>query len=413
MSDGVVVVGGGFAGFWAALAARRVAPVQTDVVLVSREPVLQIRPRLYEAQPERLQVDLLPLLERVGVDFVRGEAAALEHDARTLVLADGKEIRYARLVVATGSAMLRPPIPGADQAYAVDTVREAVAFDRGLAEIVGGGSPPTIAVVGAGFTGIELALELRDRIACHGAAEQAEQAQILLVDRADVVGPELGAGPRPVIEAALAEARVELRLGATVVALARDRLVFSDGETIGADAVVLTTGMIAAGFARHVPGEHDGLGRVVVDRFLRAPAAPDVFVAGDAAAADGGDGHLVLQSCQHALQLGRFAGENAARDLLRLPLLPYRQPPYITCLDLGRSGAVFTRGWERVVELTGAEAKAVKRRINTETIYPPPDATADELLAMSSIDVTLQRRRRRPAAKAASTRTVLTYGGPR
>jgi NADH dehydrogenase len=150
--------------------------------------------------------------------------------------------------------------------------------------------------------------------------------------------------------------------------------------------------MVAAGFARNVPGERDELGRVAVDRSLRAPAAPGVFVAGDAAAADGGDGHVVLQSCQHALQLGRFAGENAARDLIGLPTVPYEQPPYITCLDLGRSGAVFTRGWERTVELTGAEAKARKRRINTEVIYPPRDATREELLTLSSLDLARQRR---------------------
>jgi hypothetical protein len=120
------------------------------------------------------------------------------------------------------------------------------------------------------------------------------------------------------------------------------------------------------------------------------PAARDIFVAGDAAAADG-HGQMVLQSCQHALQLGRYAGENAARDLIGLPTIPYLQPPYITCLDLGRSGAVFTRGWERKVELTGAEAKAVKRRINTGVIYPPHDATREELLALSNLDLALQR----------------------
>jgi NADH dehydrogenase len=99
----------------------------------------------------------------------------------------------------------------------------------------------------------------------------------------------------------------------------------------------------------------------------------------------------VLQSCQHALQLGRFAGENAARDIIGLPLLSYQQPPYVTCLDLGRSGAVFTRGWQRTVELTGVEAKAVKKRINTEVIYPPAEATREELLALSSVDLALQR----------------------
>ena len=398
MSNRIVVVGGGFAGFWAAVAARRVAPAEVDVVLVSRDPVLQVRPRLYEAEPESLQVDLLPLLERVGVDFIRGEATALDHDARRLVLDDEQEIPYARLVVATGSAMRRPPLPGSDEAYSIDTVEEAIAFDRRLAEIAPDGGAPTLAVVGAGFTGIELTLELRDRLAFHGARGQAERARILLVDRAEVVGPELGAGPRPAIEAALTDARVELRLAATVAALARDRLVLADGETIHADAVVLTTGMSAAGFARNVPGPRDEVGRIVVDRLLRAPVAPGVFVAGDAAAADGGDGHMVLQSCQHALQLGRFAGENAARDLIGLPLVPYVQPPYVTCLDLGRSGAVFTRGWERTVDLTGAEAKAVKRRINRHVIYPPHDATREELLTLSSVDVALQGRRRMYAA---------------
>ena len=150
--------------------------------------------------------------------------------------------------------------------------------------------------------------------------------------------------------------------------------------------MVLTTGMIASGFVRHVPGERDPLGRIVVDSSLRAPAAPEVFVTGDAAAADTGNGHRALQSCQHALQLGRFAGENAARDLLSLPTVPYAQPRYVTCLDLGRSGAVLTQGWDRTVSKTGDEAKALKRRINRVVIYPPANAPGATLLALSSID---------------------------
>jgi NADH:ubiquinone reductase (H+-translocating) len=396
----IVIVGGGFAGFWAAVAGRRVAPACVDVALVSRVPALEMRPRLYEAQPERLQIDLLPLLERVGVEFVQGNANALDDAGRTLVLGNDAAVRYGRLVIATGSTLCRPPIPGATGASSIDTVQEAIAFDRRLADVVRSNTAPTIAVIGAGFTGIELAVELRDRIRHHGAFESAERARILLFDRADVVGPELGAGPRPVIEAALAAARVELRLCTTVAAIEPEKLVLGSGETVDVDAVVLTTGMAAAGFTRNVPGERDELGRIRVDQSLRDPAAPGVFVAGDAAAVEDGDGHGVLQSCQHALQLGRFAGENAARDIMGLPLIPYKQPPYVTCLDLGRSGAVFTRGWQRTVELTGAEAKAVKRRINTEVIYPPAAASREELLAMSSVEPTLQRpRHHRPIGR--------------
>jgi len=387
MPKKILIIGGGFAGFWAAVAARRVAGSRAEVTLVAPEPVLEIRPRLYEARPETLAVALLPLLRKVDIAFVGGAAMRLDTAAKAVTLAAGDRLAYDRLVVATGSRMNRPPVPGAEAAFSVDTQAEAIAFDRRLGEIARDIAEPTIAVVGAGFTGIELALELRDRLLVHGADGAAERARIVLIDRAETVGPELGAGPRPEIEAALAAANVELRLGVTVRALAADRLSFADDSILAADAVVLATGMAAAPFAAEIPGTRDKLGRVVVDRALKAPAAPEIFVAGDAAAADTGDGHWTLQSCQHAGQLGRVAGENAARDLLGLALVPYTQLRYVTCLDLGRSGAVITQGWERRVEKTGSEGKAEKRLINTQIIYPPADGAAEALLASSSINL--------------------------
>jgi NADH:quinone reductase (non-electrogenic) len=392
MADNILIIGSGFAGFWAAVAARRIAGGRAEVTLVSPQPLLEIRPRLYEARPETLAVALLPLLGKVDIGFVSGQAIGLDTGAKTVTLSAGDRLApdrldYDRLVVATGSRMRRPPVPGAAAAFSVDTQAEAIAFDRRLGEIAGTIAAPTIAVVGAGFTGIELALELRDRLLAHGAAGAAERLRIVLIDRAATVGPELGRGPRPEIEAALTAAGVELRLGAAVQALAAARVSFADGGVLAADAVVLATGMVASPFTTQVPGARDELGRVVVDTALRAPAASDVFVAGDAAAADTGDGHRTLQSCQHAGQLGRVAGENAARDLIGLPPVPYTQLRYITCLDLGRSGAVITGGWERRVEKTGEEGKAVKRRINTQVIYPPAAGTAAALLASSSINL--------------------------
>jgi NADH:ubiquinone reductase (H+-translocating) len=385
MPDKILIIGSGFAGFWAAVAARRVAgPRTAEVTLVSPGPVLEIRPRLYEAKPETLAINLLPLLRKVDVGFVRGEATRLDATAKTVTLATGDRLAYDRLLVATGSRMRRPPVPGAEAAFSVDNQAEAIAFDQRLAEIARDVAEPTIAVVGAGFTGIELVLELRDRLLAHGAGDAAERLRIVLIDRAETVGRVLGPGPRSEIEAAMAAAGVELRLGASLKALAADRVVFADGTLLAAHAVVLATGMAASPFAAQVPGARDKLGRVIVDGALRAPSAPGVFVAGDAATADTGDGHWTLQSCQHAGQLGRVAGENAARDLVGLPLIPYEQLRYLTCLDLGRSGAVITEGWERQVKKTGSEGKTVKRLINTQVIYPPADGTAEALLASSS-----------------------------
>jgi len=126
-------------------------------------------------------------------------------------------------------------------------------------------------------------------------------------------------------------------------------------------------------------GRRDALDRLAVDECLRVLGVPGVFAAGDVAAARTPDGHSVLQSCQHAIPLGKFAGHNAAAELLGYDVEPFAPDPYVTCLDLGVAGALFTTGWERAVEMTGLAAKAMKRRITRELIYPPVD-DGEELL---------------------------------
>jgi NADH dehydrogenase len=140
--------------------------------------------------------------------------------------------------------------------------------------------------------------------------------------------------------------------------------------------------MHASPLGAKISARTDGLGRIAVTSQLRVTGIDGVFAAGDVAHAEADDGHAILQSCQHAQVTGRFAGYNAAADLASLPLQIYRQPLYTTCLDLGESGAVLTKGWDRTVQAIGQDAKAIKRRINTQLIYPP--AEGDAILAAAS-----------------------------
>ncbi len=380
----VTIVGGGFAGFWAGVAAARVLDGRHEVCLISRSPTLVMRPRLYEADPASLGIDVRPLLESVEVGFVEADASALDVQDGTVHLTTGDPIPFDRVVITTGSILTRPDLEGADTAFSIDTQAAAIELDQVLGEIAVSTERPSIAVIGAGSTGIELALELRDRIDLH-APGRGDEAHILLLDRSQVIGPELGTGPRPAIEAALGAARIDVLLGAQVRRLGSNHILLGSGHRLDVHATVLTTGMVANGFTRNIPGDRDHLGRIIVAPDLSAPNAPTVFVAGDAAAADTGDGHLALQSCQHALQMGRFAGENAGRDLLGQPTVPYRQLRYVTCVDLGRSGAVQTNGWARELVASGPDAGAVKRHINEAVIYPPMEGGRDALLEASQI----------------------------
>lgn len=96
-------------------------------------------------------------------------------------------------------------------------------------------------------------------------------------------------------------------------------------------------------------------------------------------------GNFAVMSCQHAIPLGRYAGNNAAAELIGVAPMIYSQPKYVTCLDLGAWGAVYTEGWERTVSppTDTAEAKQLKQQINSVWIYPP---AADRATALAAAD---------------------------
>lgn len=389
---GVLVVGGGFAGLSAAaLAADEFRKNDADIPvrLVSKDGYLVIRPRLYERDPETLRAALRPVLEPIGVDFVEQPATAIDTDGRTVTLGDGRTLAYDRLVLATGSELPPLPVPGAaEHSWNIDTYDAAVAFDRHLQKIAADTAAPgrdTVVIIGGGMTGIELAAEMRTRLAVHFGEDEAAGMRVVLIERAGVIGPEFGVNPRPVIEQAMAATGVEVMLGATVTEIGPDFVTLAGGERIEAASTVVTVGLRANALTAHIPGERDAAGRLIVEDDLQVRGVPGVYATGDVARAVADDGQVALMSCQHARTMGKYAGVNAAHDLLGLDPVPYRQRDYTTCLDLGTFGALFTTGWDRKIGNCGEEAKTRKRMINTQWIYPPT-GTAEEIFTALRID---------------------------
>src|SRR5690606_3561481 len=185
-----------------------------------------------------------------------------------------------------GSSLERPNLPGAEHLHDVDTMAGAVALEAHLNQLPEGPGRFTAVVVGAGFTGLEVATELMDRLRARAARDgDPSDVRVVLVDRHDVIGPSIGSGPRPVILAALDEVGVEVRLGQEVAAVGPAGVQMRHGTTIEAATVIWTAGLRASPLAKNVPGRHDELGRLVVDGHLRVPRVPNVFAAGDVAAA--------------------------------------------------------------------------------------------------------------------------------
>ena len=387
----IVIVGAGFAGVSAALGAaaeahRLGARDRVRIELTAPGEHLVIRPRLYERELGGVRVPLEEILTPLGVEHVRE------------TVSDLRALRYDQLVLCAGSRRAEPLRGAID--HGVDTYEEALALREALAALAP--ARARVAVVGAGFTGIELAAEL------------ASEADVQLIAAGPLVAPDFGLRARERIVEALRGLNVTTHTGCPVERSDAYGVTLADGRRIGADIVVWATGPRASLLHEQLGVALDELGRVPVDEHLAAAVA-DVWVAGDGARARVDREHDAVMSCQQAMPQGRRAGANAVRAALGRRARVYRQPLYSTCLDLGAAGALVATGFDRdhVVSF-GPEAKRVKRFINRSLIYPPIGAGAGPLLKLGQSGTagpTLAAIQRR-ALSSATIRRLITQSAP-
>ncbi|QGU15285.1 NAD(P)/FAD-dependent oxidoreductase [Leclercia sp. 119287] len=394
MKKQILIVGSGFAGMWAAVSAARLADVtgsdDLQISVLAPRPELRIRPRFYEEQVAGFAAPLSELFAELNIHFIAGSAERIDAKQKSVWYRDSQGnvtlAAYDRLIVATGSQTRRPAIAGlAEFAFDIDQLESAQIFENHLDSLALRPSTPernTLVVCGGGFTGIELATELPARLRARFG--ENTQTKIIVVERGAVIGGRYSEELRNTIEEASNELGVEWRLNSEIKAIDATGVTLKNGERIAAATVVWTAGVEAHPLSQQIAGERDGQGRLIVNESLQVPAHPEVYATGDMAHARTDDlGNTALMTCQHAIQLGKFAGHNAAASLLDVAPYPYRQVNYVTCLDLGGWGAVYSEGWDQKVKCVRDEAKKIKIAITNELIYPP---AADRAMAFAAAD---------------------------
>ncbi|EPF88089.1 NADH dehydrogenase [Acinetobacter gyllenbergii] len=396
MSKRIIIAGSGFAGLWAALAAQRAIHLAAqqqniEVLMISPSPNVDIRPRLYEAVLENMYPDILEILNVVDVKYVAGWVNEVNAVAQNLVMTtidgDTQRLSYDRFILATGSTGYMPPIPGLkDYGFSVSTLEDAKKLDQHLKSLANkpvSAARNTVVVAGGGLTGLETVTEMPERLR---SILTETDIRVVLVDSSAEIGSAIGDEAAAVIREALTELGVEAKAGLRVTALDATGVTLSNGERIETETVIWTAGMRANSLTAQIAGEKDNLGRILGDAYLHAPEAKHIFVTGDTVKVPTDNlGNFNVMSCQHAMSLGRVAGYNAAAELVDLPLHPYSQPKYVTCVDLGPWGALYTEGWDRQVQFVREEAKKIKQEINTVWIYPPV-ADREAIFAIANPD---------------------------
>lgn len=292
----------GYAGATAAVRLAGRSGDRVDVTVVNPRPGFVNRIRLHEVAVGR-QVAAPGLRDLLGaaVTFVEGYVTELDPGAgRATVAGPGgvRTVAFDRVVLATGSSTEPVPIPGEEHAHAVGDLESAQRLRRASAALRAGAE---VAVVGGGFTGLEVVAELAGR---------RPDVRVRLVTAGEVGGwftpPAAG-----YVHDTLDLLRVEALGGARVRALESDRLLLDDGGEVPSELTVWCGGFAAPPLARTAGIAVDERGAVLTDAALRSLSHPGVLAVGDAGHTPGPDGHRYAMSCQFA-----FPSAAHAADLL-------------------------------------------------------------------------------------------------
>jgi NADH:quinone reductase (non-electrogenic) len=353
----VVIIGGGFAGLCAARALRR-APVQ--VTLLDRRNHHVFQPLLYQVATAGLSApDIAAPIRHIlrrqrNVHVVMGDVARIDAGRRAVVLADGGEVPYDALVLATGATHSyfghpewethAPGLKSLEDALEIRR-RLLLAFERAEREDDEARRRAflTFVVIGAGPTGVELAGTVAE-LARHTLRDEfhridPSRARVVLLDAADRVlppyVPELSDKARRQLE----HLGVEVRTGARVTGVDAEGVTTEGAGRIESRTVLWGAGVAASPLGRSLGVPLDRAGRVIVQPDLSVPGHPEVFVTGDLAHLEQ-DGAPVPGVAPAAMQMGRHAARNVRRLLRGEATQPFRYRDKGSLATIGRNSAV-------------------------------------------------------------------------
>lgn len=309
----VVIVGSGAAG--AAAAERlRALGYEGTISLVGEEPPID-RPNVSKdylagtAPEEWMPLRSMEFYADAGIDMIAGRRVeAIDPVKRTVRLSAGEELSYDALLLATGAEPRRLPVPGADlpHVHYLRTLEDSRTIIAALSGV------RRVAVVGAGFIGLEVAAALRHReVDVTVVAPET-------IPLAHLVGDELGRFVTDLHR----ERGVKFRLETGVTSIGSDGVELTDGSVLEADLVVVGIGVTPRTELAQAAGidVDDG---IVVDEFLRT-SDPHIWAAGDVARYPGPDGNPVrVEHWVLAERHGQIAAANMVGDAVA-----FREPPF-------------------------------------------------------------------------------------
>jgi selenide,water dikinase len=295
---------------------------------------------------EDIHIDVRRLAEFAGARYYRDEVVGIDRAERRVICRHRPPVAYDLLSINIGSTPRLGHVAGADaHAVPVKPIRQFGERWRALLERVRQhAGPTTVAVVGAGAGGVELALAMHYRLGRELRARGRDPAELAvhLFSAGPEILPTHNRAVRRAFEGVLAERGIAVHRDAEVVEVAPGRLRTRRGETLAADEVVWVTQAGGAAWLGATGLALDEAGFIRVTDSLRTETDPRIFAAGDCASMIG---RPLEKAGVFAVRMGPVLAENLRRSLLDQPLKAYRpQRRWLALISTGDRHAIASRG---------------------------------------------------------------------
>ena len=342
----ICILGGGFGGLYTALRLSQLPFAKhqkPEIILVDRRDRFLFSPLLYEILTGELQTwEIAPpfaeLLKDTGIRFCQGTVAVIDIADKRVQLQDGPEITCDRLVLALGGETPLDLVSGAaEHAFPFRTINDAYRLEERLRILEASQSDKIrVAVVGGGYSGVELACKLSDRLGERGRLRLIEQSDKILQTSPDF--------NREAANIALEKRGIWIDLETSVDAIGPDTISLAykgQVDILPVDAVLWTIGMIVSPMVRSLHLKQNIRGQLIVEPTLQVVDNPGIFALGDITECVDADGQKVPASAQVAFQQADYTAWNIWASLTDRPLLPFRYQPLGEMLTLGVDNATF------------------------------------------------------------------------
>jgi NADH:ubiquinone reductase (H+-translocating) len=377
----IVIVGAGFAGFYAARELIRLVGNSAEIVVINSTDYFLYLPLMPQVAgglvEERHICTSLPRRLR-GARFVLGTVQhidARDHQVVSWTSPEGGsgECHYDKLILTAGSVNKLLPIPGlAEYAHGFRSIAEATYLRDHITrqlELAQVATDPaeraarcTFMVVGAGYTGTEVTAQgqlLTTRLRRRMPALARQEIRWMLLDTAPRVLPDLDPRLSKTADRVLRRRGVEVRTGQSVTEAMPDVVQLSTGEKVASRSLIWCVGVRADPLVDGIDLETTK-GRLVVDEYMAVPSAADIYACGDCAAVPDvtRPGQVCGMTAQHAERQGKQVARNVAASLGIGTARRYEHHDLGFLVDLGGTAAAIN---PLKIPLSGPPASVITR----------------------------------------------------